>query len=49
MPFGLKGAPGTFQRLMDVLLAQCSSFARAYIDDIVNSWGQALGTSQEGI
>jgi len=35
MPFGLKGAPSTFQHLMDVVLAPCSAYARAYIDDIV--------------
>ena len=35
MPFGLKGAPSTFQRLMDVILAPCSDYARSYIDDIV--------------
>ncbi len=42
MPFGLKGAPTTFQRLMDMVLDQCASFARAYIDDIVIfslTWG----------
>ncbi|CAM5159081.1 unnamed protein product [Eretmochelys imbricata] len=32
LPFGLKGAPATFQRLVDQLLM--GSFALAYIDDI---------------
>ncbi|CAM4563181.1 unnamed protein product [Lepidochelys kempii] len=32
LPFGLKGAPATFQRLVDQLLM--GSFAVAYIDDI---------------
>lgn len=35
MPFGLHGAAATFQRLVDRALAQCGSFAWAYIDDIV--------------
>lgn len=35
MPFGLKGARSTFQRLMDTILAPCHQFAAAYIDDII--------------
>ena len=41
MPFGLHNAPATFQRLMNHILLDCQSFARAYIDDIVifsQSW-----------
>ncbi|KAK2704414.1 hypothetical protein QYM36_016716 [Artemia franciscana] len=41
MPFGLHGAPATFQRLMDIVLEPCKAFARAYLDDIVissDSW-----------
>ena len=34
MPFGLKGAPTTFQRLMDVILVGMKDFSSAYIDDI---------------
>lgn len=34
MPFGLKGAPATFQRLMDTLLKDCTGFAGSYIDDL---------------
>ncbi|XP_005313535.2 F-box/LRR-repeat protein 2 isoform X6 [Chrysemys picta bellii] len=34
LPFGLKGAPATFQRLVDQLLTGMESFAMAYIDDI---------------
>lgn len=35
MPFGLHGAPATFQRMMDELLRDLSSFAAAYLDDVV--------------
>ena len=35
MPFGLKGAPSTFQRTMDDLLRPHKLFSSAYIDDIV--------------
>lgn len=41
MPFGLQGAPATFQRLMDKLLQGTSDFAAAYLDDVVifsDSW-----------
>ncbi|CAM5173343.1 unnamed protein product [Eretmochelys imbricata] len=34
LPFGLKGAPATFQRLVDQLLRGMESFAVAYIDDL---------------
>ncbi|CAM5100475.1 unnamed protein product [Natator depressus] len=34
LPFGLKGAPATLQRLVDQLLRGMESFAVAYIDDI---------------
>ncbi|KAL0194996.1 hypothetical protein M9458_008568, partial [Cirrhinus mrigala] len=35
LPFGLHGAPATFQRLMDVVLRPHQSYAAAYIDDVV--------------
>ena len=35
MPFGLHGAPATFQRMMDNLLGDCTAYAAAYLDDIV--------------
>ena len=35
MPFGLKGAPPTFLRLMDHLLRSCQDFAAAYLDDLI--------------
>ncbi|MGH0153042.1 UNVERIFIED_CONTAM: hypothetical protein FKN15_023917, partial [Acipenser sinensis] len=41
MPFGLHGAPATFQRLMDKILRPHVEYASAYIDDIVihsESW-----------
>ena len=45
MPFGLKGAPSTFQRLMDTVLTPCHQFAGSYIDDIIiysESWEEHL-------
>ncbi|KAI3377106.1 hypothetical protein L3Q82_000303 [Scortum barcoo] len=45
MPFGLHGAPATFQRLMNKVLAGMHTFAAAYLDDIViysNSWQEHL-------
>ncbi len=41
MPFGLNGAPATFQRMMDGVLRGLESFSADYIDDIVvfsGSW-----------
>ena len=41
MPFGLHGAPATFQRMMDQLLVECTGYAAAYLDDVViysTSW-----------
>jgi transposase InsO family protein len=35
MPFGLAGASGTFQRVMNKVLRAYSHFAQAYIDDII--------------
>lgn len=36
MPFGLKGAPATFQRTMDQLLSgTAKAFTRTYLDDII--------------
>ena len=35
MPFGLQGAPATFQRLVDKLLGGMTQFSSAYIDDII--------------
>uniref|UniRef100_A0A669FBS4 Gypsy retrotransposon integrase-like protein 1 n=1 Tax=Oreochromis niloticus TaxID=8128 RepID=A0A669FBS4_ORENI len=35
LPFGLHGAPATFQRLMDKVLCGLSAFTCAYLDDVV--------------
>ena len=35
MPFGLQGAPATFQRMMDQLLRGLEEYAAAYLDDLV--------------
>jgi len=35
MPFGLCGAPATFQRLMDSVIRGLSEFSAAYLDDLV--------------
>ena len=35
MPFGLKNAPGIFQRTMEIVLRSCYGWAAPYIDDIV--------------
>ncbi|XP_078797929.1 uncharacterized protein LOC144989406 [Oryzias latipes] len=45
MPFGLHGAPATFQRLMDKVLQGCENFSAAYLDDVVifsNTWENHL-------
>ncbi|KAI9999614.1 hypothetical protein NQD34_018344 [Periophthalmus magnuspinnatus] len=45
MPFGLHGAPATFQRLVDEVLRGAEDYAAAYIDDIVifsQSWEEHL-------
>ncbi len=45
MPFGLHGAPATFQRLMDKVLAGLEEYAAAYIDDVAiysDTWEEHL-------
>ena len=44
MPFGLQGAPATFQRLMDCVIRGLE-FAAAYLDDLIvfsESWEDHL-------
>lgn len=45
MPFGMRNAPASFQRLMDSVLNDCQDFSRAYIDDVLiysRSWQEHL-------
>lgn len=35
MPFGLSGAPGTFQQLIDKVLKGHESYSAAYLDDVI--------------
>ncbi len=51
-PFGLHGAPDTFQRLMDRVLQGCEEWSAAYLDDVVihsNSWAEHLQQVQQTI
>ena len=45
MPFGLNGAPATFQRLMNEVVQDMEKFAHAYLDDLVifsDTWEERL-------
>ena len=45
MPFGLRNAPSTFQRLMDVALMDKSEYCVAYMDDVLifsNNWEEHI-------
>ena len=35
MPFGLRGAPATFQRIVDQILNDLQDYAGAYLDDVI--------------
>ena len=50
MPFGLHGAPATFQRLMDQVLTGTNGYAGAYLDDVIvysSSWEEHLQHLQD--
>ena len=50
MPFGLRNAPATFQRLMDLVLKDTTNFAKCYIDDISvysQAWTQHIDHIRE--
>ena len=45
MPFGLNGAPATFQRLMNEVIRDMEKFAHAYLDNLVifsDTWEEHL-------
>ena len=49
MPFGLNGAPATFQRLMNEVVRDKENFAQAYLDDLVifsDTWSEHLSHLQ---
>ena len=50
MPFGLQGAPATFQRLMDKVLEGTAEYAAAYLDDVAifsHTWQDHLAHLQD--
>lgn len=50
LPFGLHGAPATFQKMMDRLLRGTESYAVAYLDNVViysSSWEDHLAHLKE--
>ena len=50
MPFGLSGAPASFQRMMDQALRGLNDFVRVYLDDIVIhslTWKEHLAHLQQ--
>lgn len=50
LPFGLHGAPATFQRMRDVLLRPHQQYAAAYLDDVVihsEGWEEHLSCLRE--
>lgn len=42
LPFGVHGAPATFQRMMDILLRPHQAYTAAYLDDVVLPVGTEL-------
>lgn len=52
MPFGLQGAPATFQRLMDRVLRGLESFTAGYLDNVVifsETWEEHLQRVEEAL
>jgi len=52
MPFGLNGAPATFQRMMDTVMQGLGCFSAVYLDDIViysESWEEHLKHIREAL
>ena len=50
MPFGLSGAPATFQRMMDQVLRGTEGYAGVYLDDIIifgNTWEEHLSNVKQ--
>jgi len=50
MPFGLRNAPATFQKLVQQVLSGLESFTGSYLDDIIifsNSWSEHLRHIEE--
>ena len=48
MPFGLRNAPASFQRMMDTVLDDIQDFSGAYMDDIIifRDLGRPCGTHE---
>ena len=52
LPFGIHGAPPTFQRLMNEVLRPHQQYAAAYLDDIIihsQGWEEHLKHIQTGL
>ena len=50
MPFGLRNAPATFERLVRRILSGCESYTGSYLDDIIifsSSWSEHLWHIQQ--
>ena len=50
MPFGLSGAPATFQRMMDQNLRGLGNFVGVYLDDVIvysSEWTEHLSHLQK--
>ena len=50
MPFGLQGAPATFQEMVNRLLDDFGDFASAYMDDVIvfsTSWNDTSHISSQ--